>query len=373
MRDKVLQESNEKLRGMKETWAREQDEALETQRLEFRNRLKEQFDSFEKQLLAERAGFQEQAKKLQENFEKTRQEENAIMDKKLQEAFLAERKQQEERVAQLEGQIEEQKRKHALEISNLKQQVSVEREEWVASLSSKMKREAQEKVMRIKEQLQSERDKHLETLVDRLSKEQIELKETHKKQIETEVWQAKQALQKDIEQTQAQRRDALAQLHESDIERQKLRQQIDGMHNALRMSENRCQELIDSKEKIENAFQALRAESERMRGDMEAQIREIRETQQAEVHRAQQEVMQLRDTLGALAERRVQEQKELQAMYEEKFASVHAQARQGVVNRDAHINELKQQVQAAEAKSVYLQGLLEKQRNELLGIGQIAK
>lgn len=366
-RRELLDMAQQQIRDVREEKNREMETALDKEREAHRQKLKEDFERFNRELQEERAKCAADVLAERRLREELLRQNTEVSEAQLREALQKERSTGQAKLQEAEGKLQVAKERHAQELAEQKEKLKLEAQEAQKAQSEKSKAELEEHEERLRQELSAERDRQLEVLMERLSREHVERQvaaeaANHAKLQEARAAAGEEAarLAKHLEECQAQvaRLKAEKQQHEEIVHNLKDLQAAD----AARLAELQRKGSDLEKERFELLAAAQKA-NEKHQHELQSLDRS-----------KEKELEDMREDLGLALARVKEEQAKVKDLEEESkrreeqiIGDLEAKVKKTLQAKDETINELRKRCAALDNKVQEFNYLLERQREELLG------
>mmetsp|Transcript_46563 Transcript_46563/g.76010 ORF Transcript_46563/g.76010 Transcript_46563/m.76010 type:complete len:386 (-) Transcript_46563:13-1170(-) len=345
------------MQQIRERVREEKDREIERERETFRLRMREQTDRYEQQMSSQRMRVQTDVQQELHMLEGVRRQDKVRHDEVLQRMD----KDCADRVAAAKAEnakaMEDLTRRHHMELSSLKEQLRIEKDQWQKDVTHKLTNDFKEREKGIRMEAERQRDAEIETVIRKL---------------EEEASAAHEHLIRDTER----RASLLADRHNAEVRQiseseRNWRDKYSTSVNAQTAAEKETNALRGQLTKAEGELERAKGKIARLEEDID-EISRQKEALRADVHQKTeatgQELQALREQL-----------REAEAAYKASIAQVHSQKsaeveglheriRQTVSRKDESIAHLREQLQGANTRVDQLRQELEEQRQELFAI-----
>ncbi|KAJ3299847.1 Centrosomal protein of 131 kDa [Borealophlyctis nickersoniae] len=362
----LIEQGQRQMETMRDRIVAERQRACEEEREFARQR-------YQKQLERDEMEFQQNKRKLVAEFEEQKHAliESMKQEKKADE--MSHRKAVDDLKRQIEAEkdaketaLEEVRRKHLTELSNLREKLSIEKEEWQTHFMAKQEAEMRQREKLFKEKLIKERDAEIEMVIQRLESETSSTSSDATRRYRMEVEKLKAEMAEEVKQLRDQHslaldkvlaaQTALAHSEEQRRELQKENMQVQheclSKDNLIRQQKNELMRLKVDEQTLSNT---IHLEFEEQLANKDAALRTLAD--QVAAHEEQLEIMsrKFRHEMDEV----VNEKDEAMRLIDERV-------RKTVALKDEIISSLRTQVEDLSIRNTHLERLIEKQRQELL-------
>ncbi|TYZ61807.1 hypothetical protein PybrP1_004805 [[Pythium] brassicae (nom. inval.)] len=353
------------LQRQKDDFERKLVEAREKERAKLMTRLDAADAELQQQLSSQRRRLQEEAEVARGELFAELRAAKVAQAKELEELKLLEAARTDKALARFQREKEEVARKYEAELMALREQTSVECEQFKAQLAAKLRKEAERERHELEKQLLASRDAKIEVVIEKLQEEsraaiaRAELKVQSKLDAERKEWERKLKQTSEVEGVWM---DKNRELHEKvarlELAREQLRAQADELGGDARRAAEKAAELArllhEERRQHESSVQQLEHRCSSLQQDSEF----ARQQQCAEF-------AALRERLES-GEANFQAQlRRQQSEHESALASLHERVRASIARKEQVIASLQEELRLALAKLDKSNALIEEQRLQL--------
>ncbi|XP_028643690.1 centrosomal protein of 131 kDa [Grammomys surdaster] len=239
--------------------------------------------------------------------------------------------------AEFERSREEQERRHQMELKALKDQLEAERQAWVASCAKKEEAWLLTRERELKEEIRKGRDQEIELVIHRLEADMTLAKEESERAAESRVKRVREKYEAE-----------LSELEQSERKLQERCTELKGRLGEAEGEKERLQSLVRQKEK---ELEDLRAVNTQMCSERASLAQVVRQEFADQLAASQEENQRVK---VELAELRARQQVELD--------EVHRRVKTALAKKEAAVNSLRKQHEAAVKRADHLEELLEQHR-----------
>lgn len=243
--------------------------------------------------------------------------------------------------AEFERSREEQERRHQMELKALKDQLEAERQAWVASCAKKEEAWLLTRERELKEEIRKGRDQEIELVIHRLEADMTLAKEESERAAESRVKRVRDKYETE-----------LAELEQSERKLQERCTELKGRLGEAEGEKERLQSLVRQKEK---ELDDLRVVNTQMCSERAGLAQVVRQEFAEQLAASQEETQRVK---AELAELRARQQMELD--------EVHRRVKTALARKEAAVNSLRKQHEAAEKRADHLEELLEQHKGPSL-------
>jgi len=340
------------IEDLREQLESEKDLAVQKERDAARQR-------YEKQLEQEEQAYQQQRRRLYADVQEEKERLADQMQKLKQETTQEKNASQESyRHTVVKMQEEQQKkfddieRRHASEMASLKEQLEIEKQQWIENYMKKQDTYLLAKERELKEGVREARDKEIEMVISKLEKETARAKEEYEKASDNRIKRIRDKYEnemKELERSEKvyQERYSQAKEKSNDLENEviRLRSQV----------KQKDQEIIDVKKLTDQ----LQNERGKVTDIVRQEFADRLVTTEEDNKRLRTDIHELKARQRLELERVVKEK-------EEEMEEVHKRVKMAISKKEETVQLLRQQMQAAEKRADHLEMLLTEQRKKLL-------
>ncbi|XP_031208678.1 centrosomal protein of 131 kDa isoform X2 [Mastomys coucha] len=242
--------------------------------------------------------------------------------------------------AEFERSREEQERRHQMELKALKDQLEAERQAWVASCAKKEEAWLLTRERELKEEIRKGRDQEIELVIHRLEADMTLAKEESERAAESRVKRVRDKYETE-----------LSELEQSERKLQERCTELKGRLGEAEGEKERLQSLVRQKEK---EVEDLRAVNTQMCSERASLAQVVRQEFIEQLAASQEENQRVK---AELAELRARQQVELD--------EVHRRVKTALARKEAAVNSLRKQHEAAVKRADHLEELLEQHKGHL--------
>nr|XP_034363032.1 centrosomal protein of 131 kDa isoform X3 [Arvicanthis niloticus] len=239
--------------------------------------------------------------------------------------------------AEFERSREEQERRHQMELKALKDQLEAERQAWVASCAKKEEAWLLTRERELKEEIRKGRDQEIELVIHRLEADMTLAKEESERAAESRVKRVREKYEAE-----------LSELEQSERKLQERCTELKGRLGEAEGEKARLQSLVRQKEK---ELEDLRAVNTQMCSERASLAQVVRQEFADQLAASQEENQRVK---VELAELRARQQVELD--------EVHRRVKTALARKEAAVNSLRKQHEAAMKRADHLEELMEQHR-----------
>ncbi|KAJ3041961.1 Centrosomal protein of 131 kDa [Rhizophlyctis rosea] len=363
----VLMEQQQRLMdGMRDRIVAERQKACEEEREFARQR-------YQKQLERDEMEFQQQKRKLIAEFEdqkhmlmETMKEEKKFGETSHRKALEELRRQVEAERGAKDDALEELRRRHNTEISNLRERLTIEKEEWQSHFIAKQEAEMRNREKRFKEKLIKERDAEIEMIIQRLEVETSSNSSDATRRYRMEVEKLKSEMADEVKQLRDQHSLALdkilnmqsAQAHAEEKLRELQKQKMQA-HHEVTIKDNLIQQ---QREELKRLKVDERTLSETIRREFEEQL----EAKDSAIQSLTEQVTFHDEHTATLTRKLRHEMEEIEKQKDQAMNIIEERVRAAISVKDEMLSSLRTQVEDLTIRNTHLERLIEQQRTELL-------
>ncbi|XP_021067881.1 centrosomal protein of 131 kDa [Mus pahari] len=318
-REVLGQQERERAQQRFEQHLEQEQRALEQQRRRLYNEVAEEKERLGQQAARQRAELEELRQQLEES--------SAALTRALR--------------AEFERSREEQERRHQMELKALKDQLEAERQAWVASCAKKEEAWLLTRERELKEEIRKGRDQEIELVIHRLEADMTLAKEESERAAESRVKRVRDKYETE-----------LSELEQSERKLQERCSELKGRLGEAEGEKERLQSLVRQKEK---ELEDLRAVNTQMCSERASLAQVVRQEFAEQLAASQEETQRLK---SELAELRARQQVELD--------EVHRRVKTALAKKEAAVNSLRKQHEAAMKRADHLEELLEQHKGPSL-------
>ncbi|TPX42150.1 hypothetical protein SeMB42_g05266 [Synchytrium endobioticum] len=365
-RAQIAESQNRISESLRDRLAEERRKACEEEREFARQR-------FQKMLEREEMEHATARRKLVAEWDEQRTQimENAKEERRALEQLMRQKEEESRRTTEVERAsstlaLEEARRKASQEMSQLRERLAVEKEEWQSQLISKFEADFRNREKLLREKLVRERDLELEHVIARLESETSSTSSDAFRRHRMEIERIKSEAADQVRELRDQ--------HAMAVDR------VIAAQSAAKEAEERAKEserkaicAQDEARSKEVGLEKMRAELKRLRVDEETLASTIRRDFEDQLATLQSEVKSLGDQFATQSSQmevlRRKHGHELELVGKEKdeaLAKLEARVHKTIQTKDEIITSLRSQVEDMSIRSTHLEKLMEKQREELL-------
>ncbi|KAJ3269353.1 Centrosomal protein of 131 kDa [Terramyces sp. JEL0728] len=363
----LIEQHQRQLEQMRDKYISERQKACEEEREFSRQR-------YMKQLEREEMEFQQQKRKLQAEFsdERARMNEAAKDNLKNEEASRKRaleslRREMEQERTDRDNMLNEQNKKHMVDMNQLREKFQIEKEEWQANYMKKVEVSVRAREKQFKDQLIQQRDAEIEMVIQRLESETGSNNSDATRRYRMDIERIKSETAEEIKQLRDQHSMALDKLLLS-------QQQVAELQTSLRDTQKEILQLQHSNISKDGLLKKQKQELDRLNGDETSVIAQLKAEHKGEIQAKLQEISQSKQLLSS-AEVKLEAanknyNERLQKIENDKdqtISHVEKQIVQTLKAKDDYIMKLKGQLDETIQRATHLETLIEQQRNELLG------
>lgn len=363
----VLTEAHERaVTEVRERMLLERERAVERERELASVRLREQSERFDQQLQAQRARLADDMAKERDRLETLHRSER----QRIEDMYGMQVMDDSRKLANVQREWaekeEELQRRHATEMSRLREQLEVEKEQWRIQVGEAMEKEKKEAMAKTKQELDRQRDEEIEVVICRLEEEAEATRVRLKEEADDKVARAKEQAKAQVESAKEEERGvmdkylALFKQHSAADERLRAQQEA----------------ILDLEQQLARKTQAaerLEREVEKAEGEVGRRESALQGEHQDQLHALHRKLALLNDEVRSVelagkeaAARHDHELREVNRRKMEELDAINGRVRSTVARKDDAIAALQQQVGEADARVRQYEELLDKQRQELL-------
>lgn len=353
------------LQRQKDDFERKLVEAREKERAKLMTRLDAADAELQQQLSSQRRRLQEEAEVARSELIAEVRAAKAAQAKELEELKRFEIARTDKTLARCQREKEDVARKYEAELMVLREQTSVECEQFKAQLAAKLRKEAERERLELETQMLASRDAKIEVVIEKLQEEsraavtRTELKAQSRLDTERKEWERKLKQTSEVEGVWM---DKNRELHEKvaklELVREQLQTEADALGGDARRAAEKAAELArllheerrqheGSVQQLEHRCSALQQDSEYARQQQSAEVAALRE--RAESGEANFQTQLRRQ----------------QSEHESALASLHERVRASVARKEQVIESLQGELRLALAKLEKSHALIEEQRLQL--------
>ncbi|XP_052052145.1 centrosomal protein of 131 kDa isoform X2 [Apodemus sylvaticus] len=310
-REVLGQQERERAQLRFEQHLEQEQRALEQQRRRLYNEVAEEKERLGQQAARQRVELEELRQQLEES--------SAAMTRALR--------------AEAERSREEQERRHQMELKALKDQLEAERQAWVASCAKKEEAWLLTRERELKEEIRKGRDQEIELVIHRLEADMTLAKEESERAAESRVKRVRDKYETE-----------LSELEQSERKLQERCTELKGRLGEAEGEMERLQSLVRQKEK---ELEDLRAINTQMCSERASLAQVVRQEFVEQLAASQEETQKVK---AELAELRARQQVELD--------EVHRRVKTALAKKEAAVNSLRKQHEAAMRRADHLEELL---------------
>ncbi|KAL7750185.1 hypothetical protein RI367_004358 [Sorochytrium milnesiophthora] len=365
-RESLMDQHQRQMEHFRDKLVSERQKACEEEREFARQR-------YQKQLEREEMEFQQQRRKLLADFQEQKDALAAAAREERRQDELAHRKVLEELRAEIEAEkegraqaLDEARRRHMHEMSQQRERLVIEKEEWQAQYTARVETDIRQKERVFKETLLRERDAELETIISRLESESSMSHSDIAKRHRGEIEQLKADHADEVKQLRQQCSAALDKVIE-------MNRRIESGECSRRDVEKDVWRLQNEVDVKQQTIDEMKVELRRLREGEDALKDEIRKSFNEQLTHKDTIVQSLHNQLSKHQKEldgiRAKCNQELEAVQKDKenaLQMIESKVRHTVSGKDDTINTLRTQLEELRIKNAHLELLIEKQRKELL-------
>eukprot|EP00730_Choanoeca_flexa_P002680 TRINITY_DN11130_c0_g1_i1.p1 TRINITY_DN11130_c0_g1~~TRINITY_DN11130_c0_g1_i1.p1 ORF type:complete len:1042 (+),score=200.21 TRINITY_DN11130_c0_g1_i1:1345-4470(+) len=333
---------------------------LETElRKESQRELQAVKDRYQRQLEEDERQYQQQRRHWQQELDEERRrhqtsmkEEQRLLHEQYESWRAEEKANTDALVASHEKQLDEMRQSHASALTELKSQLAIEKEGWEEVYIRKQKNLITQQEAEMREKLRYERDQEIEKVIARLEAETLASQKTLEAEGNLRLQRAKEKMERQLQEAEDSERASLRryttcrqELAEKDAQLGTMRGQLEHAKEKIVGLEAECAQLQSERQRLKDVlrleFQESIAAGEATIERLNASIRELK----AE-HR------------NNLAQQ--------QSMHDQQLSDIHEKIRATIEKKDETIGRLKQDLLTAQTRADHLNGLIQKQQEQLL-------
>ncbi|XP_065066186.1 centrosomal protein of 131 kDa-like isoform X2 [Rhopilema esculentum] len=330
----------------------EKDQAVQRERDIARQRYEKQLEQEEQAYQQQRrrlySEVQEEKERLTEQLQKTKQEttqEKNASEESYRHTLLAMQEDHHKKLEEIE-------RRHTSEMSNLKEQLEIEKQQWIENYMKKQDTYLLAKERELKEGVREARDKEIEMVISRLEKETAEAKEECERAADNRIKRIRDKYEnemKELENSERsyQERYGAAKERSNDLENETIR-----LRSQLKQKD---QEVIDIK-KLTEQLQSERGKATDI----------IRQEFADRLVTTDEDNKRLRNDISELKARQRLEIDRVVKEKEDEMEEVHKRVKMAISKKEETVQMLRHQMQAAEKRADHLEMLLAEQRKKLM-------
>jgi len=363
----VLAEAHERSTSeLRERLLLERERAVEREREMASVRLREQSERFDQQLQAQRVRLADDMAQERERLDGAHRSERQRVEDMYGMQVVDDSRKLSTAQREWSEKEEEMRRRHAAEQSRLREQLEIEKEQWMLQMTERSAKERKGADEQTWKALEQQRDEEIEIVIIRLEEEagvtRARLEKDAGDRIARSAEQHQAAVQeaKEAEREVMDKYLALFKQHSTADER------LRAMH----------EKALEAEEELARRAQAVqRAEhaADKAAGEVSMRTETVRDEYQhkldqgsAASSRLQEQVRRAEAGLREAGQEHANEVKQLNARRMAELDALNARVRATVGTKDASISALRQQVGEAEARVAQYEALLDRQRQELL-------
>lgn len=318
-REVLGQQERERAQQRFEQHLEQEQRALEQQRRRLYNEVAEEKERLGQQAARQRAELEELRQQLEES--------SAALTRALR--------------AEFERSREEQERRHQMELKALKDQLEAERQAWVASCAKKEEAWLLTRERELKEEIRKGRDQEIELVIHRLEADMTLAKEESERAAESRVKRVRDKYETE-----------LSELEQSERKLQERCSELKGRLGEAEGEKERLQSLVRQKEK---ELEDLRAVNTQMCSERASLAQVVRQEFAEQLAASQEETQRVKVELA-----------ELQARQQVELDEVHRRVKTALARKEAAVNSLRKQHEAAVKRADHLEELLEQHKGSSL-------
>lgn len=318
-REVLGQQERERAQQRFEQHLEQEQRALEQQRRRLYNEVAEEKERLGQQAARQRAELEELRQQLEES--------SAALTRALR--------------AEFERSREEQERRHQMELKALKDQLEAERQAWVASCAKKEEAWLLTRERELKEEIRKGRDQEIELVIHRLEADMTLAKEESERAAESLVKRVRDKYETE-----------LSELEQSERKLQERCSELKGRLGEAEGEKERLQSLVRQKEK---ELEDLRAVNTQMCSERASLAQVVRQEFAEQLAASQEETQRVKVELA-----------ELQARQQVELDEVHRRVKTALARKEAAVNSLRKQHEAAVKRADHLEELLEQHKGSSL-------
>ncbi|CAE8687779.1 unnamed protein product [Polarella glacialis] len=365
-RGELFGHAQQQVREAREHLIRDQEEALDRERQAHRQKLREEFDRFNKELQEERAKCAADLLAERRLREEMLRQGVEGSDARLREALEAQRTKSETAQHEARDKAAEAERQHRSELSTLEERIRREHEQVqrVNAEQARLELERREAVLR--QELAAERDRQLEVLMERLSREHVEQQRTLKEETAAKMEEVRAKAGEEAGRLAKQLEELKAEAAGGTSKRSLLEQTMQSLKDSHTADLANLAELEQRCRRLELDCTELRNAQEKALDQHRDELWKLNEMREKELE-------DLRLELGAagacVAEERAkleEQRKDAKRREEQVMDDLEARVKRTLQAKDSTIDELRMRGAALENKVREFEYLLERQRDELL-------
>ena len=361
----VDQEFERKLLDYKEEIKLKYDEMLEKEREGYQERLRDLHFKQEEELLNMRKRWNDDMATERQKIQDLRLKDEGSFQSKLKTVEDEYVKKIEDINTRHAGIIAEMEIRHESKLKNMKQEVNIEKDEWIQSQMAKMIKEFDDKKELLKLDLVQNRDKELKLVISKLSEEKV----SHKKKIEKEC-EIKLKLQKDKHDLEISEYEKLInnlkeKIEKSTMARKNLDDNFQTLGKRIQDQELLILKLEGEKLQLKDNITTLEIKIENYKDGQGEAIEEVRKNEKRKQMQLQNEIDVTKEQIILLKEKYEEKLAQIAQKESDEFEAIEARVKSTIMKKDEKIREVQEELHLARIKINKLEDLLEKQRKTL--------
>lgn len=355
------------LQRLKDEYERKLVDAREKERAKLMTRLDAADAELQQQLSSQRRRLQEEAEVARNDLLAEMRALKLAHAKEIEELKALEMQRAEKAMDKCQREKEDVIRKYEADFMALREQTSVECEQFKAQLATKLRKEAEKDRQGLEQQMLASRDAKIEVVIEKLQEEsraaiaKVESKARAKFDAERKEWERKLKQTSEVEGVWM---DKNRELHDKvarlDQAREQLRAQNEELNADARRASEKAAELArllhDERRQHDTTVQQL----EHRWSSMQQESDFGRQQQSAEVAALREKLESMDASVRAQLER-------AQSEHDAELASLHERVRATVARKDHVIESLQEELHLTQAKLEKSHALIEEQRMQLFG------
>ncbi|CEL92722.1 unnamed protein product [Vitrella brassicaformis CCMP3155] len=353
-------EYQEKAKTLRAKLDKEYEESIEEERKHQRRRLREQFETFEKQLSEERSAHATAMLSERQRWEDSMRDERRKVEDKIRADTQHERMTLEAKIAELTEKTEEAQRRQANELKQRDKQMAADRDDWQREFSAKLRKEHSDAIEEMRAQMEEDKKKEIAAVREQLKEQTTRMQDSHARHLSAEMDRAKREW--------AEERAALQErVHDTGAKLQASVHDINELRERLAKEEVRALEAEREKSTLADRLKCVESAMSTEQSRHAEKLQAAKQHFQAAEERLKTEMTELQESLEREQERAARELDEHRQGSAETLKRLEEKVRAAVDEKDQLIADLSDQLKAAEITEGQLRAMLETQREELLG------
>ncbi|KAJ8013481.1 hypothetical protein DPEC_G00030240 [Dallia pectoralis] len=316
-------------------------------------------ERFGKQLAEEEMSFQQQRRRLYKEVSEEKDRLNQLAAR--QRAELEDLRKQLENNSSLAGRVlreelekslEEQERRHQVEIKALRERLEIEKQTWEENYMKKEEAWLLSRERELKEEVRRGRDKEIELAIQRLEEETSGARDECDRAAENRVKRVREKYEAELRELERSEKSAQEKQQEMNRRQSEMEGELIRYQAQLRQ---RDQEIEDIKQIRDKLSEERRSLADVIREEFAERLIVTED----ENKRMKMETSEIRARLRLEVERVTREK-------EEELAEVHQRVKSAILKKEETVSSLRKQHEASLKRADHLEALLEQQRKQLL-------